>query len=161
WLAAPWLAARLLRLPDRRRALAAGAFVSCVAVATAGLAVLGRPGMPGWAGSDRVRSRALPEFRSWLARSGARTVWVDAKLFRILPIYFVAPAGHRIWHGHMRPLLSPGQPPAGDYVVVYSVGSDACPRCGDTAHAVLPAIPPTWRPVMTSHDRLLRVWQVA
>jgi hypothetical protein len=156
-----WLATRALRLPDRRRSLAASAVVSCVAVAVAGLAVIGRPGIPGWAGSARVRSDALPEFRSWLARSGAQTVWVDTKLFRILPIYFVTPTGHRIWHGHMRPMLSPAQPPAGDYVVVYSVGSDACPRCGDSAHAVLPMVPPTWRPVMTSHDHLLRVWRVA
>jgi hypothetical protein len=118
--------------------------------------------MPGWAGSDRVRSAALPEFRSWLARSGAGTVWVDTRLFRILPIYFVTPAGHRIWHGHLRPLTTPGQrPPAGDYVVEYSVGSDACPRCGGEARAVLPAIPSTWRPVMTSHDGLLHVWQIA
>ncbi|MDN3359841.1 glycosyltransferase family 39 protein [Actinomadura sp. DC4] len=160
-VAALWLAARALRLPDRRRAVAATAVVSCVAVATASLAVAGRPGMPGWAGSDRVRSDALPEFRSWLARSDARTVWVDTKLFRILPIYFVTSTGHRIWHGHMRPMLSSGQPPAGDYVVAYSVGSDACPRCGDTARAVLPSVPPAWRPVMTSHDHLLRVWRVA
>jgi 4-amino-4-deoxy-L-arabinose transferase-like glycosyltransferase len=157
-IAALWVAVR--GPAGRRRALTAGAVVSCVAVATAALAVAGRPGMPGWIGSDRVRSDALPEFRSWLARSGARTVWVDTKLFRILPIYFVTPAGHRIWRGHMRPLTSSARPPSGDYVVVYSVGSDACPRCGDAARAVLPAVPPTWRPVMTSHDRLLRVWQV-
>lgn len=161
-VAALWLAVRALRTPDRRRTVAATAVVSCVAVATAALAVIGRPGMPGWIGSDRVRSNALPEFRSWLATSGARTVWVDTKLFRILPIYFVTPTGHPVWHGHMRPLTSPGQsPPGGDYVVVYSEGSDACPRCGDTARAVLPAIPPTWQPVMTSHDHLLHVWRVA
>jgi hypothetical protein len=160
-VAALWLAARALRLPDRRRAVVASAVVSCVAVATAALAVIGRPGMPGWAGSGRVRSDALPEFRSWLSRSDAQTVWVDTKLFRILPIYFVTPTGHRIWHGHMRPMLDARQPPAGDYVVVYSIGSDACPRCGDTARAVLPAVPPTWRPVLTTHDHLLHVWQVA
>jgi dolichyl-phosphate-mannose-protein mannosyltransferase len=159
-VAALWLAARALPLTDRRRALAAGAVVSCAAVATAALAVAGRPGTPGWIGSDRVRSDALPEFRSWLARSGARTVWVDTRLFRVLPIYFVTPTGHRIWRGHMRPMTSPAQPPPGDYVVAYSVGSDACPRCGDIARAVLPAVPPAWRPVMTSHDRLLHVWQV-
>jgi hypothetical protein len=132
-----------------------------LAVATVALAVAGRPDMPGWAGSDRVRSDALPEFRSWLSRSDARTVWVDTKLFRILPIYFVTPTGHRIWRGHLRPMLDARQPPAGDYVVAYSVGSDACPRCGDTARAVLPAVPPTWRTVLTTHDHLLHVWQVA
>jgi Dolichyl-phosphate-mannose-protein mannosyltransferase len=161
-VAALWLAARALRSSsERRRTITASAAVSCVALAVAGLGVFGRPGVPGWAGSPRVSSEALPEFRSWLARSGARTVWVDAKLFRIMPIYLVTPTGHRIWHGHLRPLLSAGEPPAGDYVVAYSVGSDACPRCGDAARAVLPAVPPTWRPVMTSHDHLLRVWQVA
>ncbi|GLY75974.1 glycosyltransferase family 39 protein [Actinoallomurus iriomotensis] len=160
-VAALWVAVRALRPAGRRGALAAGAVVSCVAVATAAFAVVGRPGMPGWAGSDRVRSDALPEFRSWLARSQARTVWVDAKLFRILPIYFVTSTGHRVWRGHMRPMTASARPPSGDYVVVYSVGSDACPRCGDAARAVLPTVPPAWRPVMTSHDRLLHVWQVA
>ncbi|GAA4501922.1 hypothetical protein GCM10023191_052710 [Actinoallomurus oryzae] len=156
-IAALWVAVRALRPTGRRRA---GAVVSCVAVATAALAVVGRPGMPGWIGSDRVRSDALPEFRSWLARSPARTVWVDVKLFRILPIYFVTSTGHRIRHGRMRPMTSSARPPSGDYVVVYSVGSDACPRCGDAARAVLPSVPPTWRPVMTSHDHLLHVWRV-
>jgi hypothetical protein len=151
----------MLRLPDRRRVIVASAVVSCVAAATAGLAVIGRPGTTGWAGSDRVRSDALPEFRSWLSRSHAQTVWVDTKLFRILPIYFLTPTGHRIWHGRMRPMLNARQPPARDYVVAYSIGSNACPRCGDTARAVLPTVPPTWRPVMTSHDHLLHVWQVA
>jgi hypothetical protein len=116
-----------------------------------------------------VSSRALPEFRSWLAVSGAKTVWTDAKLFRILPIYFVTSTGHRVWRGRLRPLqdgTGPSSPrggtgPApGDYVVAYSVGSDACPRCGDAARAALPGIPPAWRPVMTSHDQLLHVWLV-
>ncbi|MCW2947750.1 MAG: hypothetical protein JWR24_4467, partial [Actinoallomurus sp.] len=128
-------------------------------LAVAGLAVVGRPAAPGWGGSDRVSSDALPEFRSWLGRSGAGTVWADTKLFRILPIYVVSPTGHRIWHGRLRPLRNAGQPAAGDYVVAYSVGSDACPRCGDAAKAVLPGIPSTWQVVMTSHDHLLRVWR--
>ena len=71
-----------------------------------------------------------------------------------------SPAGRRVWHGHIRPLDNIAQAPAGDYVVAYSVGSDACPRCGDAARALLPTVPPTWRPVMTSHDHLLHVWQV-
>jgi hypothetical protein len=159
-VAALWLAARALKLPDRRCTIVATAVVSCVALVTAGLGTFGRPGKPGWAGSARVSSDALPEFRSWLARSGARTVWVDAKLFRIIPIYVLSPTGRRVWRGHIRPLNSAAQAPAGDYVVTYSVGSDACPRCGDAARALLPTVPPTWRPVMTSHDHLLHVWQV-
>jgi hypothetical protein len=158
-IAALWLGTRTVRLPERFTAAAPPAAVSCVALAVAGLAVLGRPGVPGWAGSDRVSSDALPEFRSWLARSGAQAVWVDTKLFRILPIYFQGPAGGRVWHGRMLPLRSAGEPAAGDYVVVYSVRSGACPRCGDAARLVLPGIPSTWRPVMTSHDRLLQVWR--
>jgi hypothetical protein len=159
-IAALWVGVRALRPAGRRSAVTAGAAAALVAVATATLAVAGRPGMPGWAGSDRVRSDALPEFRSWLARAQPPTLWSDTKLFRILPIYFVTRTGHRVWHGHLRPMTAAGQPRPGDYVVAYSVGSDACPRCGDTARAVLPAVPPTWRPVLTSHDRLLHVWQV-
>ncbi len=163
-VAALWLAARAVRWPERRPYdRGHGGRVRASRSPSPCWASCGRPGVPGWAGSDRVSSDALPEFRSWLARSGAQTVWVDVKLFRILPIYFVTSSGHRIWHGHMRPMLSSAQPPAGDYVVAYSVGSDACPRCGDAARAVLPAlpaVPPTWRPVMTSHDHLLHVWQV-
>jgi Dolichyl-phosphate-mannose-protein mannosyltransferase len=159
-VAALWLLGRALRLPERGRRVAPTAVVCCVALLTAGLAVLGRPGAPGWAGAPRVSSDALPEFRSWLARSGARTVWADTKLYRVLPIYFVTRTGHRVWRGHLRPLTNPGQPAAGDYVVVYSVGSDACPRCGDAAEAALPGIPPTWRPALTSRDHLLHVWQV-
>jgi hypothetical protein len=155
-----WLAARALRLPDRRRTIVATAVVSVVALATAGLGTFGRPGKPGWAGSPRVSSNALPEFRSWLARSDAKTVWVDAMLFRIMPIYVHSSTGRRVWRGHIRPLKSAAQAPAGDYVVAYSVGSNACPRCGDGARAILPTVPPTWRPVMTSHDHLLHVWQV-
>jgi hypothetical protein len=158
-MAALWLGARAVRLPERWKAAAPPAAVSCVALAVAGLAVVGRPAAPGWGGSDRVSSDALPEFRSWLGRSGAGTVWADTKLFRILPIYFVSPTGRRMWHGRLRPLQNAGQPAAGDYVVAYSVGSDACPRCGDAAKAVLPGIPSTWHPVMTSHDHLLRVWR--
>jgi 4-amino-4-deoxy-L-arabinose transferase-like glycosyltransferase len=155
-----WLVARAVRLPERVRAVAPTAVVCCATLVVAGLAVLGRPGAPGWAGSPRVSSDALPEFRSWLARSGARTVWADTKLYRILPIYFVSSTGHRVWRGHLRPLANAGQPAVGDYVVAYSVGSDACPRCGDAAKAALPGAPSTWRPVLTSHDRLLHVWQV-
>ncbi len=136
-VAALWLGARFVRLPSRARAALPGV----VAVAVVLLSVLGRPGTAGWAGSDRVRSNALPEFRSWLARSGATTVWTDTRLFRIMPIYLVNPTGHRVWHGHLRPLVKPEQPGAGDYVVAYSVGSDACPRCGDSARALLPTVP--------------------
>ncbi|GAA4623276.1 hypothetical protein GCM10023196_018830 [Actinoallomurus vinaceus] len=156
-----WLLARAVRLPERVRSAAPAVVVCCVGLAVTGLSVLGLPGKPGWAGSPRVSSDALPEFRSWLAHSGARTVWADAKLYRILPIYFVSPTGHRVWRGHLRPLTNATGPAAGDYVVVFSVGSDACPRCGDTAKAVLPGIPSTWHQVLTSHDRLLHVWQIA
>jgi hypothetical protein len=159
-VAALWLAARALRPPGRRGATVATAVVSLVALVIAGLGTFGRPGRPGWAGSARVSSDALPEFRSWLARSDATTVWVDAKLFRVIPIYVLSPAGRRVWRGHIRPLKNTAQAPAGDYVVAYSVGSDACPRCGDAARALLPTVPPTWRPVMTSHDHLLHVWRV-
>jgi 4-amino-4-deoxy-L-arabinose transferase-like glycosyltransferase len=156
-----WLLARAVRLPARVRSAAPTVIVCCVALAVTGLAVLGRTGRPGWAGSPRVSSDALPEFRSWLARSGARTVWADTKLFRILPIYFVSPTGRRVWRGHLRPLVDAARPAAGDYVVAYSVGSDACPRCGDAAKAALPGIPSTWHAVLTSHDGLLHVWQAA
>jgi hypothetical protein len=155
-VAALWLVARAAGVPERLRA----AMPAVVAVAVALLALLGRPGVAGWAGSDRVRSGALPEFRSWLARSGAATVWTDTRLFRIMPIYLVTPTGHRVWHGHLRPLVTLGEPATGDYVVAYSVDSDACPRCGDTAKALIPAVPPTWRPAMTSHDHLLHVWRI-
>lgn len=158
-VAALWLLGRAVR--PRARA-AAPAVVCCVALLTTGLAALGRPGAPGWAGSPRVSSDALPEFRSWLARSGARTVWADPKLYRVLPIYFVTRTGHRVWRGHLRPLTNAGQPAAGDYVVAYSAGSDACPRCGDAAKAALPAlpaVPPAWHAVFTSHDHLLHVWR--
>lgn len=155
-VAALWLGSRVLRGRVVR-----GIVVSCVVLAIVGVAAAGRPGGSGWAGSARVTSDALPQFRSWLARSGARTVWADARLFRILPIYVVTPTGRRVWHGHLRPLLSAREPAPGDYVVVYSIGSNACPRCGQAAKAVLPHVPPTWRDVLTSRDRLLRVWQVA
>ncbi len=163
-IAALWSAARAVRRPGRRRSAAAAvvpvAVACCVALGAGALAAFGRPGAPGWAGSPRVSSRALPEFRSWLARNRPGVVWADTKLFRILPIYEVTRTGHRIWRGRLRPLTNAGQPSAGDYVVVYSIGSDACPRCGDAAQAVLPGIPSTWRPVLTSRDRLLRVWRV-
>ncbi|MCW2864271.1 MAG: hypothetical protein JWP48_5979 [Actinoallomurus sp.] len=155
-----WLVVRGLRPPDRRRAIAATAVVSCVALVTAGLGTFGRPGKPGWAGSARVSSNALPEFRSWLAHSDAQTVWVDARLFHVVPIYVLSPTGRRVWRGHIRPMSNVAQAPAGDYVVAYSVGSGACPRCGEAAKALLPTVPPTWRPVMTSHDHLLHVWRV-
>lgn len=159
-VAALWLAARAVRWRHRRwSGVAPVALVCCVALGVGGLAAFGRPGRPGWVGSPRVSSRALPEFRSWLARTRPPVVWADAKLFRILPIYTVTRTGHRIWHGRLRPLTNAGQPAAGDYVVAYSVGSDACPRCGDAARAVLPGVPSTWRPVLTSHDRLLHVWR--
>lgn len=143
-----------------RRRLLRDAVVSAVVLAIIGLAAVGRPGEPGWAGSARVSSDALPEFRSWLAKSGARTVWADARLFRILPIYTETSTGHRIWRGHLRPIFTAAQPAPGDYVVIYSVGSDACPRCGQAAKAALPSVPPTWQTVLTSRDRLLRVWRV-
>lgn len=115
-----------------------------------------------WLGSPRVSSDALPQFRSWLARSDARTVWVDAKLFRVMPLYVVDPFGHRVWHGHVRPMSTTGQPTAGDYVVAYSIGSDACPRCGDAARALVgTGTPPTWHPAFSSSDHLLHVWRVA
>ncbi|MEV5703859.1 glycosyltransferase family 39 protein [Actinoallomurus sp. NPDC052274] len=157
-VAALWLLGRAVRRSPR--ALVPAVAVCSVALLTTGLAVLGRPGTPGWAGSPRVSSDALPEFRSWLARSGAQTVWADTKLYRVLPIYFVSRTGHRVWRGHLRPLTNATGPVAGDYVVAYSVGSDACPRCGDAAKAALPGIPSTWRPVLTTHDHLLHVWQV-
>jgi hypothetical protein len=162
-VAALWLLVRMLKLPDRRRTIAATAIVSVVSLAIAGVATFGRPGHRGWGGSDRVSSDALPEFRSWLAKSDAREVYTDAMLFRILPIYVYTSTGHRIWHGHIRPMANASIPPPGSYVADYSVGSDACPRCGDGAKAALPtlpAVPPTWRPVMTSSDGLLHVWQV-
>ncbi|GAB3973436.1 hypothetical protein GCM10029978_052780 [Actinoallomurus acanthiterrae] len=155
-----WLLARAIRLPERVRSAVPAVVVCCVGLAVTGLSVLGLPGKPGWAGSPRVSSDALPEFRSWLAHSGARTVWTDTKLYRIIPIYFVSPTGHRVWRGRLRPLTGAGQPAAGDYVVAYSVGSDACPRCGDAARIALPGIPSTWRQVLTSHDHLLHVWRV-
>jgi hypothetical protein len=157
-VAALWLGAHAVRWPVRLRRTAAPAAVSCVALLVAGIASLGRPAHPGWAGSDRVSSNALPEFRSWLARSDARTVWTDTKLYRIMPIYLVRPTGHRIWHGRLRPLVTTTAPVPGDYVVAYSIGSDACPRCGDTAQVVLPHVPPTWHLAFTSHDHLLHVW---
>ena len=150
-VAALWLSSRAVRLRS--------VVPVVVAVAVVALSVLGRPGLAGWGGSGRVRSHALPEFRSWLARSGAATVWTDTRLFRIMPIYLVSPTGHRIWHGRLRPLVRPDQPAPGDYVVTYSVGSDACPRCGDSAEALLPSVPAGWHQVMTSHDHLLHVWQ--
>lgn len=155
-----WLLARPLGRVPR------GMVVSAVVLAILGLAALGRPGLPGlpgrpgWAGSPRVSSDALPEFRSWLANSGARTVWADSRLFRILPLYFVTPTGHRIWHGHLEPMATAAQPAPGDYVVVYGAGGNACSRCAQAAKAAIPSIPPTWRPVLTSQDRLLRVWRV-
>jgi 4-amino-4-deoxy-L-arabinose transferase-like glycosyltransferase len=155
-----WLLVRGLRPPDRRRALAAAAVVSCVALVTAGLGAFGRPGKPGWVGDARVSSDALPEFRTWLSHSNARTVWADVRLFHVAKIYVYTAYGSRVWNGQIRPMTAVGQAAPGDYVVSYSVGSNACSRCGDAAKALLPSVPPGWRPVMTSRDHLLHLWQV-
>ena len=144
----------------RRRVIVATAVTACVSLVIAGLGTFGRPGRPGWLGSARVSSDALPELRTWLVRSDPRVVWVDEELFQIIAIYVHSPAGRLVWHGRIRRLQTAAQAPPGDYVVAYSVGSDACPHCGDAARALLPTVPPTWSPVMTSHDRLLHVWRV-
>ena len=83
-VAALWLAARALRLPERladrlpdRRRASWPRGPSCVALAIVGLAVIRPARQARLGGLPPGTSDALPEFRSWLSRSDAQTVWAD------------------------------------------------------------------------------------
>ena len=151
-VAALWLGARAVRRPVRLRVDRAAAAVPCRGRPPGAVAVAGppRPRRAGPARTACARTRCRSSAR-WLARSGA-AYGLDrhASCSGSCRSTWCSPTGHRIWHGRLRPLVTADAAPApGDYVVAYSVGSDACPRCGDTAQAVLPPVPADLAP---GHD---------
>jgi hypothetical protein len=110
---------------------------------------------------------ALEELRDHLRGKdlGSSVLWTDWETRRIIPPYqrdlF---GGKRVWKSTTKSLTGAGEPTTGDYVLIFTKGSNTCPFC-TTALAPWRAkhsgpVPATWTTDFVSDEGNLTLYRV-